>query len=229
MCGRYSLTSPEEAMRQLFDMQTEVWMQPRYNIAPSQIAPVIRLKDNDTEFTLDSMTWGLIPNWRKTPPRGNGQINARSETVAQKPMFRSAYRRRRCLVPTDGFYEWQKAETYKQPYWISRTDNVPFVFAGLWDTWEDDQNNKVISFAILTTDASEELRPIHHRMPVILRPTEFDVWLDPNAMPEPEIFEPAYGPKMTARPVSNRVNNPRNDDVACISEARHAPAQGRLF
>ena len=130
-------------------------------------------------------------------------------------------------ICTKKLSEWQKAEPYKQPYWISRTDNVPFVFAGLWDTWEDDQNNKVISFAILTTEASEELRPIHHRMPVILRPTEFDVWLDPNATPEHEIFGPAYGPKMPARPVSNRVNNPRNDDVACISEARHAPAQGR--
>ena len=229
MCGRYSLTLPEEAMRQLFDMPAAAWMQPRYNIAPSQIAPVIRLAEGGSGMVLDGMTWGLIPSWGKITPKGSGQINARSETAAEKPMFRSAYRRRRCLIPADGFYEWQKMEGHKQPYWISRMDGTPFVFAGLWERRGDSHSTEVVSFAILTTEASEELHPIHHRMPGILEPTEFNAWLDPEKTPQTELFRPEHAPRMKARHVSHRVNSPRNDDDACMAEVRETPTQGSLF
>ena len=140
MCGRYSLTLPEDAMRQLFDIPAAAWMAPRFNIAPSQIAPVVRRDAQSGAMILDGMTWGLIPSWAKEPVKGQknpgGQINARSETAAEKPTFRAAYERRRCLIPTDGFYEWQKVEGGKQPYWITLADRSPFAFAGIWERWE---------------------------------------------------------------------------------------------
>lgn len=247
MCGRYSLTVPEDAMRQLFDLPAAAWMQPRFNIAPSQVAPVLRLgdgladglDDDDREgagMVLDGMTWGLIPSWSKEPANGakhhGGQINARSETAAEKPTFRAAYRRRRCLIPSDGFYEWQKIEGGKQPYWISRPDGAPFVFAGLWDNWGDSHGTEVVSFTILTTIASDDIKAIHHRMPVILEKAEFASWLDPGQVPQIELFAPDHAPEMVARPVSRRVNSPRNDDAACLLEAPKlpkSPVQGNLF
>ncbi len=232
MCGRYSLTLPEEAMRQLFDLPAAAWMQPRFNIAPSQIAPVLRLDDDGGGgggLVLDGMTWGLIPSWSKEPLTNKGQINARSETAAEKPTFRAAFHRRRCLIPTDGFYEWQKVEGGKQPYWISRSDGAPFVFAGLWETWGDSHGSEVVSFAILTTTAAESIRPIHHRMPVILDRPNFAAWLDPKETPKAALFTPEQAPEMTARPVSRRVNSPRNDDAACLAAAPKAPVQGNLF
>ncbi len=234
MCGRYSLTSPEEAMRHLFGMSAADWMQPRYNITPSQIAPVVRRADKGDGIVLDGMTWGLIPSWSKEAPKGGGQINARSETAAEKPMFRAAYRRRRCLVPSDGFYEWRKVAGGKQPYWISRADGAPFVFAGLWETWGDSHGTQVVSFAILTTQAAADIEYIHHRMPVILGQSEFDTWLDPDASPQPDLFVPEHAPQFAARPVSRRVNSPRNDDAECLVEVPDSsdqapPKQGSLF
>ncbi len=230
MCGRYSLTTPEEAMRQLFDLPAAMlgaWAQPRYNIAPSQIAPVLRRTAKGAAPELVGMTWGLIPSWSRD--RTGGQINARSETAAEKPSFRDAYRHRRCLVPTDGFYEWQKIAGGKQPYWISRADGAPFVFAGLWESWSDGQSAEIVSFTILTTEASEALRPIHHRMPVIVGAQDFNLWLDPGETPSTELFAPEQAPQLQARPVSRRVNSPRNDDPACLETARIEPAQGNLF
>lgn len=235
MCGRYSLTSPEDAMRQLFDLPpgaSRAWAQPRFNIAPSQIAPVVRRRADGAGQELVGMTWGLIPSWspdRNGPQGRGGQINARSESAAEKPTFRDAYRQRRCLVPSDGFYEWQKIEGGKQPYWISRADGAPFVFAGLWESWAKGQSTEFLSFTILTTTASEPLRPIHHRMPVILPKAAFAAWLDPGQTPEAELFAPEQAPKMQARPVSTRVNSPRNDDAACLQQTKVRPAQGRLF
>ncbi|MBL6953846.1 MAG: SOS response-associated peptidase [Alphaproteobacteria bacterium] len=232
MCGRYSLTSPEDAMRLLFDLPagvTGAWAQPRFNIAPSQIAPVVRQGSDSGGQELVGMIWGLLPGWSRGPDGGAGQINARCETAAEKPTFRAAYRQRRCLVPSDGFYEWQKIEGGKQPYWISRIDGEPFVFAGLWETWSDGQGAETVSFTILTTAAALALRPIHHRMPVILRKQDHADWLDPNTMPSPELFAPEQAPRLRARPVSHRVNSPRNDDAACLQPARIIPAQGSLF
>ncbi len=234
MCGRYSLTSPEDAMRQLFDLPSGItgalsgaWATPRYNIAPSQSAPVVRHAKNGGGPELTAMTWGLIPSWSRE--QTGGQINARSETAAEKPSFRDAYRHRRCLIPADGFYEWQKIDGGKQPYWISRADSAPFVFAGLWENWTDGASQASPRYAILTTAASEALRPIHHRMPVILKKQGFAAWLDPKQSPQAELFAPEQAPEMLARPVSQRVNSPANDDAACLETAKIKPAQGRLF
>ncbi len=217
-------------MRQLFDLPTAMlgaWSQPRYNIAPSQIAPVVRRAPAGSAPELAGMTWGLIPSWSRDGT--GGQINARSETAAEKPSFREAYRHRRCLVPADGFYEWQKIAGGKQPYWISRADGAPFVFAGLWESWSDGHAADIVSFTILTTEASEALRPIHHRMPVILGAGDFDNWLDPGETPSPALFAPEQAAQMQARPVSRRVNSPRNDDAACLEPGKVEPAQGSLF
>ena len=235
MCGRYSLTSPEEAMRQLFDLptaSTAAWVTPRFNIAPSQTAPVLRHTEIGAGPEPTTMIWGLIPSWSQE--QTGGQINARSETAAEKPSFRDAYRRRRCLIPADGFYEWQKIDGGKQPHWISRTDGATFVFAGLWENWTGGTSEASPRFTILTTTASEALRPIHHRMPVILGRQDFTAWLDPNQTPRTELFAPEQAPRMQVRPVSHRVNSPRNDDAACLESARIKPApikpaQGSLF
>ena len=218
-------------MRLLFDLPAgaaSAWAQPRFNIAPSQIAPVVRGGRDGAGPELLGMTWGLIPNWSRALVKG-GQINARSETAAEKPTFRAAYRQRRCLVPSDGFYEWQEIEGGKQPYWISRTDGAPFVFAGLWETWSPGHAANVVSFTILTTAAAEVLHSIHHRMPVILRDEDFAAWLDPDSTPQAALFGPGHAPQMQARPVSHRVNSPRNDDAPCLQQAWTIPVQGRLF
>ena len=234
MCGRYSLTSPEDAMRHLFDLPTLItgiisaaWATPRFNIAPTQTAPVLRQAENGAGNELTAMTWGLIPSWSQE--QSGGQINARSETAAEKPSFRDAYRRRRCLVPADGFYEWQKIDGSKQPYWISRADGAPFVFAGLWEDWMDGTAEPSPRFTILTSAASEALRPIHHRMPIILGQQYFTAWLDPKQTPQEDLFAPEQAPEMRARPVSRRVNSPCNDDAACLETDRTKPAQGSLF
>ncbi len=236
MCGRYSLTTPEDAMRLLFDLPAAAmvamatWAQPRFNIAPSQTAPVLRLNAEGAARELVGMTWGLIPAWSRRPRMGgSGQINARSETAAEKPTFRAAYRQRRCLVPADGFYEWQKVEGGKQPYWISRADDAPFVFAGLWETWSAGQTGEIVSFTILTTVAAEVLRPIHHRMPVIVGAENSAAWLDPSRAPRTELFAPEQAPRLKIRAVSDRVNSPGNDDAECLRPVSTAPIQGRLF
>ncbi len=218
-------------MRLLFDLPAgavSAWAQPRFNIAPSQTAPVVRGGGDGAGPELVGMTWGLIPSWSQDPAKG-GQINARSETAAEKPTFRAVYRQRRCLVPSDGFYEWQKIEGGKQPYWISRADGAPFVFAGLWETWSHGQAADVVSFAVLTTTASEVLRPIHHRMPVILENKDFAAWLDPDSTPQGTLFAPEHAPHKQDSPVPNRVNSPRDDDAGCLQQDRTIPLQGRLF
>lgn len=225
-------------MRRLFDLPAGVigaWAPSRFNIAPSQIVPVVRRGAEGAGQELVGMTWGLIPSWSQGPGEGgagsgrSGQINARSETAAEKPTFRAAYRQRRCLVPSDGFYEWQNIEGGKQPYWIHRIDGAPFVFAGLWETWSGGRTEDLASFTILTTTAAPALRPIHHRMPVILQAKDYAGWLDPKKTPAVELFAPDQAPQMQARPVSHRVNNPRNDDAGCLRPAPKVPVQGRLF
>ncbi|MDE0943420.1 MAG: SOS response-associated peptidase [Alphaproteobacteria bacterium] len=236
MCGRYSLTTPLDAMRQLFDLPAgalNAWSQPRFNIAPSQSAPVLRLGGLGGGLEgggpeLVAMTWGLVPSWSKDSSSG-GQINARSETAGEKPTFRGAYQQRRCLIPADGFYEWQKIDGGKQPYWISRADGAPFVFAGLWETWNAGKAGEMTGFTVLTTTATETLHEIHHRMPVIIGKQNFAAWLDPGQSPQTELFAPEQAPDMQARPVSARVNSPRNSDAACLETARIIPEQGRLF
>lgn len=217
MCGRYSLTTPVEAVGRLFEVAERPNLPPRYNIAPSQQAPVVRA-DAAGGRVLAPMRWGLIPSWAKEAKIGYRMINARAETVAGKPAFRGAFRHRRCLVPADGFYEWRKLGATKQPYRITRADGAPFAFAGLWERWRAPDGAVIDSFTIITTVANETLRPIHERMPVILDPADFGAWLEAGGVGR---LVPYAGAELAAIPVSTRVNSPKNDDPACI-----APLEG---
>lgn len=209
-----------------FRLAQGIELSPRFNIAPTQQVPVIRPQGpTDAESCAREITlmrWGLIPSWAKDPSIGARLINARAETIAEKPSFRSAFKRRRCLIPADGYYEWQKVGSAKQPYWIHRCDERPFVMAGLWESWASDgsaANDPVLTCTIVTTEANTFARAIHDRMPVILTGSELDTWLDPQ-IDDREILLPLLHScdenLLTADPVSTHVNNPRHDDPACI-------------
>lgn len=217
MCGRFTLTTPTKDLATLFDLESVPNLEPRYNIAPTQAVAAVRLTPGaHREFTL--MRWGLIPSWAKDPGIGNSLINARAETVAEKPSFRTAFKRRRCLIPADGFFEWQKQEKRKQPYFIGLKDYRPFAFAGLWEHWEGGDGSVVDSCTIITTTANERVQPLHDRMPVILQPADYADWLDPNTHVDflMHLLRPYAAEEMIAFPVSNVVGNPANDLPACI-------------
>ena len=224
MCGRFALMTPTEALAKLFGVpETAVAALPpsvpRYNIAPTQPVVAIRL-DEHGERDLTFFHWGLIPSWSKDIQIGSRMINARSETVTEKPSFRTAFKRRRCLIPADGFYEWQKQADGKQPMFIRPTDGEerPFALAGLWEFWSDPDGGTIQSCTILTTTPNELMAPIHNRMPVIVEPEDFDLWLHPEPDPEQglHLLRPYPAEKMVAYPVSTLVNNPRHDNPECI-------------
>ncbi|MCA9916322.1 MAG: SOS response-associated peptidase, partial [Anaerolineales bacterium] len=185
----------------------------------TQPVAAIRLdKEGERDFTF--FHWGLIPSWAKDPTIGSRMINARSETVTEKPSFRTAFKRRRCLIPADGFYEWQKLGSGKQPMFIrpAEGEERPFALAGLWEFWSDPDGGTIQSCTILTTSPNELMAPIHNRMPVIIEPEDFDLWLNPEPDPEQglHLLRPYPAEKMAAYPVSTVVNNPRNDVPDCI-------------
>ena len=198
-------------------------LRPRYNVAPAQNVAAVRSQDGDRGLSM--LRWGLIPVWSKKPNIGYSLINARSETVASKPAFRAAYRARRCLIPADGFYEWVRKGSVKQPYLIGLKDGGMMAFAGLWERWfipedvalprslaELEPGDAVETCTILTTTANETLAPVHHRMPVILQPEDFDAWLDGQTV----ALGPYPGEEMTFQAVSTRVNRAANDDPQCV-------------
>jgi len=223
MCGRFTLTTPTEIVAQLFDIASAPSLRPRYNIAPTQDVAAVRRGDDGNTLVL--LRWGLVPSWAKDPAIGNRMINARAETVADKPAFRSALRKRRCLIPADGFYEWRKSGSAKQPYLLRRADDRPFALAGLWERWQHDDSASIESCTILTTTPNDLMRPIHDRMPVILAPDAWGVWLDP-ATQDPEglrtLLTPCAEDLLVAEPVSTYVNSPRNDDPRCREPLRTA-------
>jgi putative SOS response-associated peptidase YedK len=219
MCGRYTLAESPRKLAKRFDVPETPDLPfdgQRYNIAPTQQVPIVRQKENAREIVLAK--WGLIPSWAKDMKIGNQLINARADTVATKPSFRSAFKSRRCLIPADGFYEWQKTDDGKQPVYIRMKDKEPFAFAGLWEWWRPEEGEPVQSCAIITTDANELMAPIHNRMPVILSPEDYATWL--NAAPTTELLLPLLKPfsadQMEAYPVSKLVNNPRNQGEQLI-------------
>jgi len=225
MCGRYSLTTPLAAVRPLFDFPERPNLAPRVNIAPSQEVAAVRLEEGEdgTGRHFVSLRWGLIPSWAKEPGIGNRTINARAETIAEKPSFRAAFRRRRCLIPADGFYEWKTEAGRKQPYRIALESGAPFAFAGLWERWEGPKGGAggagaIESCTIVTTEANERLRAIHHRMPVILAPEAYDLWLDPETpgSQAQALLGPAPSDWFTTYRVSPKINSPANDDPALI-------------
>lgn len=193
-------------------------MEPRYNIAPSQPILAVREDHEGGEREMTFLSWGLVPFWADDPKIGNRMINARSETAHEKPSFRAAFKYRRCIIPADGFYEWKKQSGAKQPMLIHKQDDSPFGFAGLWERWEKD-GSAIESCTILTTEPNELLRSIHNRMPVILEPADYDEWLDRSVQaPDPlrHLMRPYTGGDLTVTPVSTLVNNPRNEDPACV-------------
>lgn len=218
MCGRYTLTAEPEVIQHTFQLDAvSVDLMPRYNIAPTQIVPVIA---NESPKELTMMRWGLIPSWAKDAAIGSSLINARAETLAEKPSFRSAYKKRRCLIPADGFYEWAKqGKGAKQPMYIRLNDQSVFAFAGLWEVWKDPNGDWVQSCTIITTEPNDVIKPLHHRMAVILDPSDYEKWLSPEAL-SPEELAPLLrqipADKLSVFPVSPLVNNVRNDDPRLI-------------
>ena len=220
MCGRYTAAMSWSELVDLYEItETGIPLNvaPRYNVAPTQTVPIVRSVPNGRELAM--VRWGLVPSWSKGPDSRYSMINARAETVTEKPSFRTPFRRRRCLVPADGFYEWKKANGAKQPYRIALNDGRPFAFAGLWDSWESADETAIESCTIIVTDANELVRPIHDRMPVILDPGNHVRWLDVEGTPADEaaeILRSYPSERMTAYPVSRMVNSPKNDDPKCI-------------
>lgn len=194
---------------------------PRYNIAPTQPVPAVLNEWQEGKAQLELVHWGLIPSWAKDPSIGGRMINARAESLAQKPAFRAAFKRRRCLIPASGFYEWKKNPDgkTKTPMYIRMKDGRPFAFAGLWEVWHSEDGSQIKSCAIITGEPNELVKPIHDRMPVILLPQRYRDWLDPNERPADELMsmlKPYPPEQMQAYPVSRMVNNPKNDSPKCI-------------
>lgn len=219
MCGRFAFYSPAEAVTRLFDVAEVAELEPRFNIAPTQYVPVVR-EDKAGKRRLDLLRWGLVPFWAKDMAIGNRMINARAETVAEKPAYRDAFRRRRCIVPANGFYEWQKRGSEKQPYFISLGGEQVFGMAGLWSSWrpKDKPDQRLESFTIVTTGPSDKVRDLHDRMPVILAPGDYARWLDPAADPEQllSLLRPFDAPELVTWPVSRAVGDARNEDPGLI-------------
>ena len=236
MCGRYSITTAPESLHRLFAVTDIPTLEPRYNMAPMQTAPVIRERGGKRH--MDRLRWGLVPRWAPDESRAASLINGRSETVSEKPAFRDAYAKRRCLVPADGFYEWRKAGSGNQPYRISLEGERPFAFPGLWECWEKG-GGSVETFALLTTDAAPRIEHIHHRMPVILSdPEEFDRWLAGDAEERAALLRPHGAGDLVFTPVSHRIGNVREDDSGLIEPVAEIeqeefqlspPRQGSLF
>jgi len=231
MCGRFTLRNPHLLQRELFQLADIPALPARFNIAPTQQIAAIRQLPDQPRRELALLHWGLIPSWAKDPKIGNTLINGRSETAATKPAFRSAFKSRRCLIPADGFYEWQRTPDGKRPYYIHRRDGQPFAFAGLWDRWHNPDDGATESATILTTSPNDLMRPIHDRMPVILPADEYTKWLDPEVK-DAKLLEPLLKPcdpaDWEAIGVSTYVNTPRHDDERCISPVE-TTTQTKLF
>ncbi len=235
MCGRFSLTVSGLEIAAKFNLEKVPDIFPRYNIAPSQAIATIIVGEKSGKRELEWMRWGLIPSWAKDAKIGAKLINARAETVAEKPAFRTAFKRRRCLIVADGFYEWQQQGKHKQPYYFQvssnrfsdgevssnrfRDSSALFAFAGLWDTWQSGEGEKIVSCTILTTAAQENISHIHQRMPVIMPPASYSQWLDSennNTQKILPLLEQNDNINIVAYPVSYAVNNARCDRAECI-------------
>jgi putative SOS response-associated peptidase YedK len=220
MCGRFAFYSPHEAIVRLFGVAAAPEIEPRWNIAPTQFIATVREAGGPREVAM--LYWGLVPSWAKEKSIGARMINARSETLGEKPSFRNAFRRRRCLILADGYYEWQRSGAVKQPYFISFGDGQPFGMAGLWERWRDPASGEPLeSCCIVTTSPAATVAHVHDRMPVIVPPEAHAEWLDPKNDATDRLarlFEPCPRPDLRARPVSRRVNDARNQGHDLIEE-----------
>jgi putative SOS response-associated peptidase YedK len=228
MCGRYVQTTPAEALGRLLGFDERPNLAPRWNVAPTQAAPVIR-QGEDGRRHLVQLRWGLVPGWAKDLAFGAKAINARAETVATKPAFRDAFRRRRCLVPADGYYEWMASGATKQPYRFVLRDGGVMVFAGLWERWRAPAGEAVETFAFVTTDASPDVAPVHDRMPVLLDASAWPLWLDPATPAETlqALLVPASPGRLDHHAVSRQVNSARAEGPELARPA--APEQPRFL
>ena len=216
MCGRYELHTNPATIALLFGLEYPPEIRPRYNIAPMQQVPVVRVNSHG-QRELVQVRWGLVPRWARDPSIGAKMINARGETAATKASFRTAYRRHRCLLPADGFYEWRQAPSgAKQPVRIGMRDGSAFALAGLYERWLSPEGEPLDTCTILTTEANALLRAMHDRMPVIVAPEAYERWLDPAEADPAEVVAPFPAERMAFHRVSTRVNSVRNDDAACI-------------
>lgn len=218
MCGRYLLTSPIEALRRVFGVtDAPINLAPRWNIAPTTDCLVVRRDDSGTRH-FAQLRWGLVPSWAKDATGASRMINARGETVADKPAYRDALRKRRCLVPADGFYEWPETGDDRRPVLFRRADREPFAFAGLWERWRRPDGGALETFTIVNTEAAGAMRAFHHRVPIVLDAERQARWLDPAADPAPIVAGPGFEDFEPTR-VSTRVNSVRNDDEGCTVPA----------
>jgi putative SOS response-associated peptidase YedK len=219
MCGRFVLMTPGGSLASHFRLTEEPTLEPRYNIAPTQVVAIVAESRQESRRELRMVKWGLIPFWAQDARAGARLINARSESAAEKPAFRTAFKRRRCLIPADGFYHWKKTEGSKGPYFVGLANQEVFAFAGLWDWWKSPEGEIVESCTILTTDANDLLRPMLDRMPVILSPKDYDLWLDPE-LSNPELLKPLLKPypsdKMIVYRVGEKVNKATYVAPDCI-------------
>lgn len=220
MCGRFTLFSSEQELVSTFGIMNEFSVEKRYNIAPSQ--QVLAIIQDGKSRRAGQLTWGLIPPWAKDKRIGSKMINARGETIAEKPSFKRAFQSRRCIIPTNGFYEWKNTNNGKQPYFIFVKDEPVFAFAGIWEKWIDPQSSEQIySCTIITTDANETVRSLHYRMPVILNKEAQQIWLNNEVFPQQQLqslIQPNAANKIATYPVSTIVNSPKNDQKECIQK-----------
>jgi putative SOS response-associated peptidase YedK len=214
MCGRYANTSSREELNAQFDLAWAGTLAPHYNIAPGQVVAIVRSGEGGRELAF--VKWGLIPSWAKDPAIGHRLINARAETLADKPAFRNAWRRHHCLVPASAFYEWKGPPGHKQPYCIRMADDAPFGMAGLWESWRDVAGATVETCTIITTDANALVGRIHDRMPLIIGQRDYAAWLDSANPRAAALVKPFSAALMRAYAVSTRVNKVGNDDAACM-------------
>jgi putative SOS response-associated peptidase YedK len=224
MCGRYALITNPEAIRALFRYPERPNFPPRFNIAPTQPVPIVRLFEGQRQFAL--VRWGLIPGWVKDPRSFSLLFNARGESVLERPAFQAAMRYRRCLVPFDGFYEWKHSGRRRQPYYIHARDGGPLAFAGLWESWMGPNGEEMETAAIITTSANDQLAPLHDRMPVILPAEAFDLWLDyrnVDAETATRLITPAREDLLEIHPVSDAVNRAENDVPELIEPVEEPP------
>lgn len=245
MCGRFARKSTQEVLADWFGVELEdmQWFAPSYNVAPQSVQPVVRLNRDSDNREFAQLRWGLVPFWAKDAKFGYSTINARAEEAASKPAYREALKKRRCLVPADAFYEWQKPSPAmgtktKHPFAFALRSGEPYAFAGLWERWQPKEGAALETFTILTTDPNELMEPIHNRMPVILEARDYARWLGPGglnsgglnsgdlARPPVDLLRPFPAEKMIAWPVSERVGNVRNNDPQLLEEA---PAPGGLL
>jgi putative SOS response-associated peptidase YedK len=239
MCGRFARRSTQQVLADWFGVELEdmPWFAPSYNVAPQSVQPVVRLNRDSGGREFAQMRWGLIPFWAKDAKMGYTTINARAEEVASKPAYREALKKRRCLIPADAFYEWQRPtpdsrEKTKHPFAFALKSGQPYAIAGLWERWQPKESaaaEALETFTILTTDPNKLMEPVHNRMPVILAPRDYDRWLDPGdpARPPIDLLRPFPAEEMRAWPVSDRVGNVRNNDPQLLEEPQ--PDLGPLF